>query len=294
MPCLPTVLIPVNSFRPNLKRTVEYYLGYNLDVVVVDSSKNGIYYNNSNITIYHFPGCSFPSKIIKALSEINNQSILLSPDDDIINIESLGESLSLQNFNEKACIVFGSVYEYHENKKGFIKERPFLKKYFNKASLEMENKILYHCRNYDLLLWSLYKKSFLFDCMQDLKKINFQNDNFIEITTLYNLIINGSYYSPKNFWMLRCITFENHWGARHKAISLNDVNDIDKFVLYFEEKYKNNLSRFFINSFIKKIKIRTIKYKIFYLLINFFIIPKYRYFKLVNQNIHLKNYLSSK
>lgn len=286
------VLIPVNKLRDSLNKTVNYYLDCDLNVVIVDSSRNKIEYRNNRVRIEHYPDFSFYQKIIKILHKYSDNYILLSPDDDIINVSQLRNTLECAKFNENTLLVFGQILQTYENFNSMLFARPFLKKKTKNIFPNLYKKIDYHCVNYDLLLWSLYKKEFLLECMNDLSKLKFENDNFIELTILFNLIIKGDYFSTKEFWMIRNIVPFGHWGSRHKPISFQDDKDIKKFTNYFDEKFKTSVSKYFIHKFINSIKYRILKYKLFYFFYNIKVVTKTRFKNICDQDQKIKNYLN--
>lgn len=286
------ILIPVNKFRESLIKTVKYYLEFDCNIVIVDSSRKKINFHEKRVKIEHYPDLNFYQKIHNTLSKYPENNILLSPDDDVINISEINYVYNDFVEDKNVALVFGQVMQTYESQKYKIYARPFLKRKDINKFRNIYKKIDYHCFNYDLLLWSLYKKDFLLDCMNDLINLNLKNDNFIELVILFNLINNGGYLKTKNFWLLRNIMSSDHWGSRHNAVSENDVLDINKFIKYYKKKYKIDYSYYFINKFIKSSKLRILKYKYLFFIININIIPIIRYFKITNKFKSIKNYLS--
>jgi glycosyltransferase domain-containing protein len=260
-------------------------------VVVVDSSK--IPYPKElplNFSYYHKPDLTFADKVLFGLTMIKSDVVAMSADDDFLINSSLMKAAEMMFNDNSISLSFGSYIAFDEstnNNFSYLPMLNFQKKYFlsNKSK---QKKIRHFMKNYDQVLWSMYRKDVIETAFNLIKKSKFKNDNFIEVCIASIAINNGKLNILKDIWGFREQSIDEHWGLRHDAISIADSGDIKKFIEYVSELSSKEYAKDAISTYIKYSFFRRIKVKVIKIIENFFSSKS----KLKKRALKIKKYLS--
>jgi len=256
---LKTVLVPTHERQNYIERIVKYYGKYDVNLVIVDSSKNrcNTDFDGDKVTYLHLPKMSFYEKIIKACDEINDEFLVLAPDDDFIYYPSIQSSYEKMNTDKRISLCMGEFEFFHVRNVDHIYHRP--SSFLNNNKLMSDSKrvqISHFMSNYSQVLWSAYRKDVFLKSMQLLKLACFENENFIEISIASTALSMGNIFYMNKYFGLREETDEEHWGSRHKSISLHDTRDLDKLHNLHYDEFGNDHSNLIIDGYFQFIKRR--------------------------------------
>ncbi len=240
------IIIPTYNRQDYLRRVINYYSSFPCKVYICDSSKDKADVESIGNIIYRWvPQSNFYSKILDVLNESPADFYALSADDDFLKQETLKECY------EQLCIeknyalangvqfLFKKDYDeklyYNSRANGFMD----VKKIVNNSE-----GISYYWKNYQNMLWSLFRKEVILKAFIILSKCEFKNGNFVELVLSIEALRNGSIYlsdAPFNFME---INPNEHWGNTTPSISWISYvrykslrNDIKNF----KEIYRNDV-----------------------------------------------------
>lgn len=252
-----TVVIPTHNRHQYISRAAKYYIGMGLQVLVLDSSLEcfSVNENIDNLSYYHLPGLTFAEKIKFGCELVETEYIALSPDDDFIFEDSIFNAICVLENNKNISLYYGE-FQFYKNSFKISNDTKTLLNYNNFAVYEKEKQIKCLMNNYTQCLWSVYKKDVLENSMDIVILSDFDNDNFIEMTVMTCAISAGEIFFCKNFFGIREDSQIEHWGSRHKRISIKNLDDIKKFNFYCEEKLNNKYSVFVLDGYFEFIKRR--------------------------------------
>ncbi len=235
-----TLIIPTHNRHNYLKRSIEYFKDLDAKVIYSDSSVlsfSGKLY--PNMEYLHLPGRKFADKVLIALDKITTDFVALCADDDFILIETLYKGVKLLTESNDFKTVVGKYLFFNKKFDGDFfqayRTLPHDLIYDSKKNAEL------FFKNYWQILWALYDRSILKDSFSIIKKSNYSNDNFIELTIGAVACNTGGIKFMNDIWGVREHSANNQWGTRHKSISniYDDINIKNDFKLF-----KSSLDRF--------------------------------------------------
>jgi glycosyltransferase domain-containing protein len=268
-----SIIIPTHNRPEKLKRAIDYYQCFDVNVIIVDSSRSSFIGDlPTKFNYYHRPDLQFADKILFGLTKSSTNLIALSADDDFLIKDALLKASDLMGNDVTISLSFGSFMSFNEQDSENITPLPML--HFNKqyylSDKTKEQQIKHFMTNYDQILWSMYRKNTLEKAFRAIKESQFTNDNFIEICIATTAVYDGNLNIIKYDWGFREKALGEHWGARHQTISHSDKEDILKFVSAIATFSNKAYASVAINSYIKYSFVRKIKYKIHNMLLKLF------------------------
>lgn len=246
-----TLIIPSHNRHNYLKRSIEYYSLYKVDIVIVDSSEISLgFIDTKNIRYIHLPGCAFAEKILYAAGAINKKFIALCADDDFLFVPSLQFAVEKAVNDSQISLSFGRYLGANKDcSTGFKVISPIKPWPSGKGSKKkLAGKFM---SNYQQLLWSLYRKDVFYTAFEAVKKANYSNDNFIELTVAAVSLSLGKISFQKGYWGCREIEQKEHWGGRHKPISELNSKDAVTFVEMMSDISTSVDPTFILRSYLK-------------------------------------------
>ena len=204
-----------------------------MHVVIVDSSDLPCSADfPEQFDYYHEPGLAFAAKILFGLTKIEGNLVVLSPDDDFLVCSSLALAANTMQNDCSISLSFGPYMAFDELSKDNVRYLPMLnlnKKYYlsNKSKKRKLNRFM---KNYDQVLWSMYRKDTIEMAFRSIEASEFKNDNFIEVCIAATALYVGNINIGANIWGFREQSIGEHWGLLHGAISNQDERDVEKFI----------------------------------------------------------------
>lgn len=259
-----TLIIPTHNRHKYLKRSIEYFKDLNAKVIYCDSSEEAYSsYLASNMEYIHLPEKKFAEKILIALKKTDSDFVALCADDDFILIDSLYNGASFLINNDSFKTVIGQNIAFHERFEG---------QYYFKAKATDLNEInsdpytncISFFKNYQQILWGLYHKEILINTFQIIKEANFNNENFIELVLGGIACYSGGIKILDEVWSIRELSAKEHWGDKHKVISIeylySNGNDSKLFKDKLDRHTTNGYAKLVLINYLKLTKVK--KYKI--------------------------------
>ena len=116
-----TIVIPTYGKDIIVGEAVKYWLGLNLNVIVVDGSPSPSETlgstENSSFEYCHLP-LSFIARINFAMEKIRTDYVLVLPDDEIWTEEAILASIDILDKNKEIDFVFTQAVEFYEGSNG--------------------------------------------------------------------------------------------------------------------------------------------------------------------------------
>jgi glycosyltransferase domain-containing protein len=227
------VVIPTHERPAFLRRCIAYYANFACRIVICDSSEIG--YQEElprNIDYYHLRGKIFAEKISFALSLVGEDLIALAPDDDFLFEGALirGADILRRSPALRACV--GDVLTYPD-KPPFRVIARCAGNAANAESSSAELNICTYLAKYHQILWSVFRRDTLMLCFESIQQARFENENFFELSIATICAGQGGIRYLDDYWILREVTQNEHWGRRHASITRNSVismeGDVSKF-----------------------------------------------------------------
>lgn len=253
------IIIPTHNRQAYIKYVVKYYSLFPCKVYICDSSKQKADVVNTGNVIYRWiPDTNFYDKILQILDETTADYYALSPDDDYLKEETLLECFNALSNND--------VYSLGIGKQILFREKVYNQFYSFKganqlehiANFEFKNSndyINYFWKNYQNILWSVFRKDVLDNAFKCLSKCNFDNGNFIELILGIESLRAGHVYASNNGLNYREVIDGEHWGNTTPSISYKNIekyhelyNDVQKFKSYYQ--CDNQFALYSLNSYL--------------------------------------------
>jgi len=109
-----TIIIPSHFLHDYLKRTLDYYVGSNVKIIVVDST-NHIFKEKDayNIEYHHHPGWSYCANLLFAAQRVSTEYVVSCSHDDIILLEGLKRNIEFLENNPDYSSSQGAMLFYN-------------------------------------------------------------------------------------------------------------------------------------------------------------------------------------
>jgi glycosyltransferase domain-containing protein len=116
-----TIIIPTHNRNFLLKRAIEYYLNFNCNIIICDSSENKSIeiLNNSKLTYLHNLNTTFAKKLYNAITYVKTKYVCLSSDDDFLSLKGVHKGVSFLENNDDYYSVQGRYVQFYSNKNNF-------------------------------------------------------------------------------------------------------------------------------------------------------------------------------
>lgn len=147
-----------------------------------------------------------------------------SPDDDFLVYETLMECYNCLQGDKRYSMAIGRQCFFYE---GFKNSTIFTNFYSNRLygkridGNRFQNSIKFWS-NYQNILWTLSTRDTLLDAFETLVRLQYDSQNFIELTLGMKAIFHGKIYVSKNFLNCREVSTAIHWGNLEKEISISN------------------------------------------------------------------------
>jgi glycosyltransferase domain-containing protein len=228
-----TLIIPTNNRHDYLIRSINYFKNLDSKVIYCDSSEKsypGMIY--PNMEYLHLPNTNFAEKILIALDKANTNIIALCADDDFIIIDSLYQGYDILANSESIKTILGKNLAFFENFNGYFYSGKT--SFLNEINFGAEKNIAAFFSNYQQILWGMYYKQILIDSFKIIKKAQFTNDNFIELTIGAVACYFGGLKFIEGIWSVRELNTNQHWADRHKSL----------YYYYYDKQIKEDFSKY--------------------------------------------------
>jgi glycosyltransferase domain-containing protein len=224
-----TILIPTHQRHRYLERCVSYYRRLGFALMIVDSSETA--YDAplpQTVQYLHLPGLSFAEKVLVALSHIKTPLVALSPDDDFFLPGVLTSAADMMVKQPDYSASFGRPVRFNEfSYQQFRWAGAALP--FPRLSGDKRLDIQRYLKRYEQILWALYRKDVIQDAFERIRKAQYDNDNFIELTIAAVAVAKGTINPMAGIWMVRETTAAEHWGKLHAAINWQHQADVTRY-----------------------------------------------------------------
>lgn len=216
-----------------MQRSIAYYKDLQAEVIYCDSTDT-IYdgYLPDNIKYYHLPGKLFHEKILYVLDFTITEYIALCADDDFILKSSLYKGAEVLLNQPHFQTVLGERIAFRDNFDGVFYSST--KKLGSDLTYDKDTNAKLFFENYPQVLWAMYNKQILVRSFEIIKKADYSNDNFIELTLGAIACSLGGIKYLNDIWGAREISTAIHWGNRHKTI----------FSIYNDKNIRNDFNNF--------------------------------------------------
>jgi glycosyltransferase domain-containing protein len=229
------IVIPTHERPAYLRRCIAYYASFACQVVICDSSVTP--YGESlpqNMRYHHWPGKRFAEKVSVALTLVDTDLVALAPDDDFLFEAALlrGAAALRDNPTLRACV--GDVLAYPDRPPFQVIGR-CAGRAATAASSDATLNIHAYLAHYHQVLWSLFRRDTLLLCYENIGQAAFSNENFFELSIAALCAGRGGIYYLDDYWILREVSQDAHWGSRHAPITSANVSTMDNDVLKFRQ-----------------------------------------------------------
>jgi hypothetical protein len=178
------------------------------------------------------PDKRFAEKISFALSLAEQDLIALAPDDDFLFEGALyrGADILRKNPALRACV--GDVLAFPDKPPFRVIARG-AGSAAGAGSSSAELNIRTYLAHYHQILWSVFRRDTLMLCFESIEQAGFENENFFELSIATLCSGKGGIHYLDDYWILREVTQDEHWGRRHVSITNDNVtlmqSDVEKF-----------------------------------------------------------------
>ncbi len=255
------ILIPTHNRHSYLKRSMRYYLSFNIKTVFIDSTEDPIdldFNEYENISYLHIKK-DFPNKIYKVLNNLDEKYVVISPDDDFVIYDTLMTGINYLKNNDDYKAYLGRYLGYYRNSQvvDFMKIYKWMPKgeilYSNPGFENIDN----FFEKYYIILWGLFDRELLLNAYDILKDINLKNHNFYEIVLGILILFNTNLKIDDEIWGVREID-KNSWGSKHKKIdkldNLVEKKDFLKMKRILDEQLVSGITDYALNKYLMSSK----------------------------------------
>jgi glycosyltransferase domain-containing protein len=105
-----TIIILTHERHQYLKRSLEYWAGTEIQIIIADSSANK--YQDvipNNVKYYYYPQKSYFDKVVEVLSKVNSAYCTLCADDDFLTLTGLKNCIEFLDHNQDYVCASGKV-----------------------------------------------------------------------------------------------------------------------------------------------------------------------------------------
>jgi glycosyltransferase domain-containing protein len=267
-----TIVIPTHNRHKYLKRVLAYYEDYNVDIVVVDSSKEHFTGDIKSIGVkyHHLPEIDYEEKLHYVLKNIKTKYTTLCADDDFIVKSAINKCVNFLDSNSDYGSVQGNHIYYNMHKNSMI----FAPFHFEAYGLDIDEDNFYE-RLEKLSLpvklfinYALHRTSILQQIFEFLTNSNIKEVIFAEFILQLMPVISAKHKVLPIFYIAR------EWNVSSGGYKLKGLESIliedggeDKFNSY-KMTFSNHVSKFY-NRDLKEVKSFFDNFFDFYLKSNF-------------------------
>lgn len=242
------IILPTHKRHEYLESKIAFYANCGYDVYICDSTSKNFEYAKQMPTNIHYqwmPNCGFYDKVYNILNHISSKLVVLTPDDDFLEIDTLNECKSKMLANANIALSVGrqAFFNNPYDEKWYILPTANSLIGCNLSQNKMKNAKIFGS-HYQNVLWSMYRQDVVYKAFKKLKHTNPQNGNFIELTLACEATVNGYIHiSPNIFNYRENLTTRSHWGQECPQISLENMakdKNLRKELHTFIDQYKDD------------------------------------------------------
>lgn len=267
------IIVPSYKRQQNLERIGKYYENFGMNVYILDSSPLEAKVSLPSNVIYKWmPQYNFSHKIRFQIESLNNiPFIALIADDDFVKYETLLECYEVMKGNKKLVMSNGVQYLFNQEYDRRIYYNPSANGFEGINVIKNDDDgIRYYWKNYQNIIWSLFRKDVLLDAFKKLVECNFTSGNFPELLISIEVLRHGNVYMSEQPFNFMEINPNEHWGTTSASISWPSywtVPSLKKDVLIFKKFFRKdelamrclklhmgNPFKVFINVFLRYLK----------------------------------------
>ncbi len=237
-----SIIIPTHERHHVLKRAVDYYQYWSVNVIVVDSSKVPVNFElPSNVTYLHFDKLGFGEKIYKALSDVTTPYVSLCADDDFLAANGISCGLDFLQKNQDFISVQGHSTSFYYLD-GSVKNLPRYTKVigYNISDVKPADRIRkafnpYMHHFYSLFRTEILKRSFQVTC-------SIEYSRAVELSIPLVSLCYGKHLMLPVYWLARDAN-------DYKSISASDLVNKTNIVTEWSEFITSSECDAWYNSF---------------------------------------------
>jgi len=243
-----TIIVPTHNRHAYMARSVGYFANFSANIIYVDSSNN-----------------PYQGELCNNMQYIHcNKGIRALEDDDKL-AASVGFYAGFYKCFDGNFFQLGKVGQWP-----------------NVSSASADN-IENFLSDYRQILWALYRREAIETAYQIICEAEFSNDNFIELVIAALCAYNGIAFID-DFWGVREVSPDDHWGSRHTALTLligSEAldNDFSKYYQYLEPIIGRSNAVLAVNSYLngQKCSYKTPRFRKFIPKFVFYVWRMYRF-----------------
>lgn len=256
------IILPTHNRHDYLGSKIKYYADCGYEVYICDSTSNKFEYNKQmpvNISYLWMPGCGFYEKVLSTLNKVYSKLVILTPDDDFLDMDTLNECKSKMLADGNISLSVGVQVCFNEpyDGKWYIQPTANLLRGYDLSQDKMENAQIFGS-HYQNVLWSLFRQDVICEAFKKLKRNNPKNGNFIEMTLACEATVSGTIYVSSNVLNYReVLTTRSHWGQEVPSISLTELakddnlqNELDTHISQYKGENRRIVKQW-VNSYLK-------------------------------------------
>lgn len=256
------IILPTHNRHDYLGSKIKYYADCGYEVYICDSTSNKFEYNKQmpvNISYLWMPGCGFYEKVLSTLNKVYSKLVILTPDDDFLDMDTLNECKSKMLADGNISLSVGVQVCFNEpyDGKWYIQPTANLLRGYDLSQDKMENAQIFGS-HYQNVLWSLFRQDVICEAFKKLKRNNPKNGNFIEMTLACEATVSGTIYVSSNVLNYReVLTTRSHWGQEVPSISLTELakddnlqNELDTHISQYKGENRRIVKQW-VNSYLE-------------------------------------------
>jgi|SRR3972149_1291159 len=201
-----TILIFTHYRQAYLRRVLDYYQDFNLNIAIADSTNNPFFYDkqSKNIKYFHYPNYPFNTKMAEIFCHVTTPYVLLCADDDFYVPSAIQSCINFLEANQDFSSVQGqSIYFTGTNSKGFDVTLFYVSDKSHEANaLTAEERLMQTMKNYVHQYHSVHRTEIAKCCFQKLHSL-YSNRNLGEIGITLVPAINGKHRILPIFYQAR-------------------------------------------------------------------------------------------
>jgi len=278
-----TIIVPTHNRHAYMARSVGYFANFSANIIYVDSSNNP-YQGElcNNMQYIHCPDLSFPQKALLSIRKSPTDLIAFCADDDFLLQDALNKGIRALEDDDKLAASVGFYAGFYKCFDGNFFQLGKVGQWPNVSSASADN-IENFLSDYRQILWALYRREAIETAYQIICEAEFSNDNFIELVIAALCAYSGIAFID-DFWGVREVSPDDHWGSRHTALTLligSEAldNDFSKYYQYLEPIIGRSNAVLAVNSYLngQKCSYKTPRFRKFIPKFVFYVWRMYRF-----------------
>lgn len=171
-----TIIVPTFNRHHILKNCLNYYRANHCNIIIVDGSKNFFKLStNKNEKYFHIPDSDYLFRVFFAIKYVKTKYIIISSDDDFLNIKSIKKASNFLDKNKNYNSVCGKFFSFEK-----IFNIYKIKELYNKdqyKSIDHNNnlnRLFEAISNPQQLTFALFRKNKIYNILKLFNKTKFK------------------------------------------------------------------------------------------------------------------------